>query len=105
MRQNATGGRGGGITYFSSVKSGGSDGREFLVKVYPNPSKGPIKVISNTAAKARLMSSLGQVLVEGIFIKANQEIEIQTQVLTPGLYLLQFETDQSQVLVKKIRVD
>ncbi len=99
------GGRGGGITYLSSVKSGGSDGGEFLVKVYPNPSKGPIKVISNTAVRARLMSSLGQVLVEGIFIKANQEIEIQTQVLTPGLYFLQFETDQSQVLVKKIRVD
>jgi hypothetical protein len=75
-----------------------------LVKVYPNPSSGPFKVISNAAAKGRLITSLGQILLDEIQIPANREIEIQTQTLQPGVYFLQLETEDRKVVVKKVLV-
>ncbi|MFN3760821.1 MAG: T9SS type A sorting domain-containing protein [Algoriphagus aquaeductus] len=98
------GSRGGGITYLKSVKSENPTDGELLVKVYPNPTSGSFKVISNTVAKARLITSLGQILLDEITIPANREIEIQTQALQPGVYFLQLETDDRKVLVKKLLV-
>lgn len=96
------GSRGGGITYLSSLKTGGPNDRELLVKIYPNPTSGPFKVISKTAAKARLITSLGQTLLEEITIPANREIEIQAQTLQPGVYFLQVETEDRKVVVQKV---
>ncbi|MCU0401728.1 MAG: T9SS type A sorting domain-containing protein [Algoriphagus sp.] len=96
------GSRGGGITYLKSIKSDSPSAGELLVKVYPNPTDGPFKVISNTAAKARLITSLGQILLDEITIPANREIEIQAQPLQPGLYFLQLETEDRKVVVKKV---
>lgn len=98
------GSRGGGITYLKSVKSENPTDGELLVKVYPNPTSGSFKVVSNTVAKARLITSLGQILLDEITIPANREIEIQTQALKPGVYFLQLETDDRKVLVKKLLV-
>ncbi|PZV83429.1 putative secreted protein (Por secretion system target) [Algoriphagus aquaeductus] len=98
------GSRGGGITYLKSVKSENPTDGELLVKVYPNPTSGSFKVVSNTVAKARLITSLGQILLDEITIPANREIEIQTQALLPGVYFLQLETDDRKVLVKKVLV-
>nr|WP_287936117.1 T9SS type A sorting domain-containing protein [Algoriphagus sp.] len=98
------GSRGGGITYLKSVKSENPTDGELLVKVYPNPTSGSFKVVSNTVAKARLITSLGQILLDEITIPANREIEIQTQALKPGVYFLQLETDDRKVLVKKVLV-
>ena len=98
------GSRGGGITYLSSVNTGGPNDREFLVKVYPNPTSGPFKVISNTPAKALLVNSLGQILLEEMTIPANREIEIQAQPLQPGMYFLKLETVDRKVVVKKVLV-
>lgn len=98
------GGRGGGITYLKSVKSDSIGDGELLVKVYPNPTSGPFKVISNTAAKARLITLLGQILLEEITIPANREIEIKAQPLQPGVYFLQLETEDRKVVVKKVLV-
>jgi len=98
------GSRGGGITYLKSVKSDSPSDGKLLVKVYPNPTDGPFKVISNTAAKARLITSLGQILLDEITIPANREIEIQAQPLQPGLYFLQLETEDRKVVVKKVLV-
>ena len=98
------GSRGGGITYLKSVKSDSPSDDELLVKVYPNPTDGPFKVISNTAAKARLITSLGQILLDEITIPANREVEIQAQTLQPGLYFLQLETEDRKVVVKKVLV-
>ncbi|GMQ26109.1 hypothetical protein Aoki45_27910 [Algoriphagus sp. oki45] len=98
------GSRGGGITYLKSVKSDSPTDGELLVKVYPNPTEGPFKVISNTEAKGRLINSLGQILIEEILIPANREVEIQAQTLQPGLYFLQLETEDRKVVVKKVVV-
>ena len=98
------GSRGGGITYLKSVKSASPTNGELLVKLYPNPTTGPFKVISNTDSKAQLITSLGQILLDEIQIPANREIEIQAQALQPGVYFLQLETEDRKVVVKKVLV-
>lgn len=98
------GSRGGGITYLKSGESEIPGEGAFLVKVYPNPTNGPFKVISNTAGTAKLISSFGQLILEEFNIPANREVEIQTQVLNPGLYFLQIEAEDRRVLTKKILI-
>ncbi len=96
--------RGGGIIYLKSITAGSPNEGEFLVKLFPNPTSGMFKVITNTTATGRLISSLGQILLNEISIPANREVEIQAQGLNPGLYFLQFETEDRKVLVKKVLV-
>lgn len=98
------GSRGGGITYLNSIETEEPNNNELLVKIYPNPTSGPFKVISNTATKARLITSLGQILLEEITISANREVEIQAQTLQPGVFFLQLETEDRKVVVKKVMV-
>ncbi|WP_075351817.1 T9SS type A sorting domain-containing protein [Algoriphagus marinus] len=83
----------GGMIYLKAVGDSNSGGDEFQLKVYPNPSEGPIKIISNLAAKGRLVNALGQILLADIEIPANTTVEIQAQFLTPGLYILNLEVD------------
>lgn len=96
--------RGGGIIYLKSTQAGTPNEGEFLVKLFPNPTSGIFKVITNTPATGRLISSLGQILLDEIPIPANREVEIQAQLLNPGLYFLQLETEDRRVLVKKVLV-
>lgn len=98
------GSRGGGITYLSSIKSSTPNEGEFLVNVYPNPTVGSFKIITNVNASGRLVSPLGQILRDEILIPANREVEIQGQVLQPGVYFLQLETENRKVVVKKVMV-
>jgi hypothetical protein len=98
------GSRGGGIMYLKSLKSDSPTDGELLVRVYPNPTTGPFKVISNSPAKARLITSLGQILLDEIQLPANREIEIQAQNLQPGIYFLHLETEDRKVVVKKVLV-
>lgn len=98
------GSRGGGIIYLKAVNSNEPNDGEILVKVYPNPTSGPIKLVSNTAAKVRLISPFGQILLDEITVPANRELVLQTQVLQPGMYFLQVETEDRKVAVKKVLV-
>ncbi len=98
------GSRGGGIVYLKSASSEPPDGAGFQIKIYPNPTSGPFSVISNAVAKGRLISSLGQVILEDLEIPANRVTEIQAQVLNPGLYFLQLATADQRVVVKKVLV-
>ncbi|MDO8966141.1 T9SS type A sorting domain-containing protein [Algoriphagus sp.] len=98
------GSRGGGIIYLKAVNSNEPNDGEILVKVYPNPTSGPIKLVSNTAAKARLISPFGQILLDEITVPANRELVLQTQVLQPGMYFLQVETEDRKVAMKKVLV-
>lgn len=95
--------RAGGLIY---LKAEGSSNppteNEFQIRLFPNPSAGPIKILSNLPAKGRLVTALGQVLLENIEIKPNQELEIQSSFLTPGLYILQLEVDGKFTTSRKI---
>ncbi len=85
--------RGGGLIYLSSTGNSNPDSEEYLIKVYPNPTSGPIKVITNKTSTGTLINSLGQQLLGEIQIPANTEIEIKANFLTPGLYILLLEAE------------
>jgi len=94
--------RAGGLIYLSSTDSSQLPDGEYQFKIYPNPTDGPIKVISNAPAKARLINSLGQILLTDIDIPANTEMEIQAGFLAPGLYILNLEIDGKVTKSSKI---
>lgn len=95
--------RAGGLIYLKAEENSSLPGdNEFQIRIYPNPSDGPIKIISNLPAKGRLVTALGQVLLENIEILANEELEIQGSFLTPGLYLLQLEVNGEFNATRKI---
>lgn len=99
------GSRGGGITYLSSLKTEEENKAEFLVKVYPNPSPGPLKLVSNLPATVHLVNSTGQIIRQDIPISANRELEFPTANLVPGLYILQFRSETKQSISRKVWID
>lgn len=95
--------RAGGLIYLKSKSSENPGGEgEFKIRVYPNPSDGPIKIISNLPATGRLVNSMGQVLLENIQIEANKELEIQAGFFPPALYILQLEVNGKFSASRKI---
>ncbi|WP_296700542.1 T9SS type A sorting domain-containing protein [Algoriphagus sp.] len=94
--------RAGGLIYLKSENNVPPGETEFRLKIYPNPSEGPIKIISNLPAKARLINSLGQIMLENIEIPVNQELEIQAGFLPPALYIIQLEVNGSFTTSRKI---
>jgi len=85
--------RAGGLIYLSSTAESNPDEDEYKIIVYPNPSNGPIKVITNKTSVGILINSLGQELVGNIQIPRNVEVEIQASFLAPGLYFLRLESE------------
>jgi len=92
----------GGMIYLKSTGDSNSGSDELQLKVYPNPSEGPIKIISNLAAKGRLVNAMGQLLLEDIEIPANATVEIQAGFLPPGLYILNLEVEGSFTESRKV---
>jgi hypothetical protein len=92
----------GGMIYLKATDSPNSGSDEYQLKVYPNPSDGPIKIISNLPAVGRLINGMGQILLEDIAIPANSTVEIQAGFLTPGLYILNLEVDGKFTESRKI---
>jgi hypothetical protein len=96
--------RGGGLLYLSAASSGGSETGEFRVTTYPNPSSGPFQVVSSLPATGRLISPLGQVLISEVVLPARQAVLVDVPDLAPGIYFLQLQSEDKQVVVKKIWV-
>jgi hypothetical protein len=94
--------RAGGIIYLKAIENSNPSEGEYQVKVYPNPSDGPIKIISNLPAVGRLVNAMGQIILDEIAIPANSTVEIQAGFLTPGLYILNLEVDGRFRVSRKI---
>ncbi|MFD2201530.1 T9SS type A sorting domain-containing protein [Shivajiella indica] len=103
QRDLLLGNTGGGLEYLKLETNiiPPSDG-QFLVNVYPNPTIGNFKVLVSQNSKARLVSLLGQVLMDEMDIPANVETEVQAPYMAPGVYILQLTNEKGQNLIKKV---
>ncbi|MBD8487997.1 T9SS type A sorting domain-containing protein [Echinicola sp. CAU 1574] len=100
------GNRAGGLQYLEEITNGTNppvEG-ELQVNVYPNPTNGPLKVIANEAGQARLINSMGQILVNEFDITANTIQEMDLHNLSPGLYFVDFVSDSGKRMTKKLIV-
>jgi hypothetical protein len=97
--------RGGGLIYLSAILSEGDADAEFLVSSFPNPTSGAFQVVSSLPATARLVTTLGQVILQDVVVPARQAVRIDAGTLAPGLYFLQLETAVQQIQVRKIWVN
>jgi hypothetical protein len=70
------------------------------VTVYPNPAGDFIKVLSTENAVLTVFNVSGQAIQSNIIIKANFEKEIVTSKWTPGLYILELQTNTARVSKK-----
>lgn len=95
----------GGLEYLKFEGEGENPAdSEFLVKIYPNPSQGQFKVLASQDSELRIISSLGQIMVDQIRLTANREFEVQAAFLSPGLYIVQLTTAEGKRLIRKIIV-
>ncbi|GAB2624430.1 T9SS type A sorting domain-containing protein [Belliella aquatica] len=93
----------GGLIYLKASENIDSpSGEEFLVKIFPNPTDGPIRIIANQSATVRLINGLGQVLIEGIEIQSNREIDLQAAFLAPGVYILNFRLENGEQVSRRV---
>lgn len=96
--------RAGGLIYLKATASTPLPSEELQLILYPNPSQGPIKLISNQSGTGRILNSLGQILLEDIPIQAGQEVEIRRDFYATGLYIFQLQTVNQQQLSRKFWV-
>jgi hypothetical protein len=95
----------GGLEYLQFLGKGENPAdSEFLVKIYPNPNQGQFKVLASQDSELRIISSLGQIMVDQIRLTANREFEVQAQFLSPGLYIIQLTNSDGKRLSRKIIV-
>lgn len=91
---------------FAVTPVGVKDKTTTSVAIYPNPNKGSFKVdLANVEGKeaiVRLYSTTGQKVYEGSFHGLNtlQAVEVQTENLPTGMYLLNLEVDGKRFVGK-----
>ena len=91
----------GGLIYLKSTASDSST-EDFILQIFPNPSLGPIKIITNKDSKVTMINALGQSLLSGITVPKNLATELQTGFLPPGIYFLRFEVDGKFMETRKV---
>jgi hypothetical protein len=103
----AIGNNGGGLSLFENilpiVVTGVEPPARNAVKIYPNPVKGNIKILSSQKASLRVLTPAGVVLRQHIAIEPNTAREVNTSDWMPGLYLFEIQNSNRKE-VKKIVV-
>jgi hypothetical protein len=94
----------GGLEYLKSTGENPSS-PEFQMKVYPNPNQGEFFILASKPSKARLVNSLGQILMDDIEITANRPVRVQYPFMAVGLYLIQIESADGDRITRKIWVN
>ncbi|WP_100628398.1 T9SS type A sorting domain-containing protein [Algoriphagus formosus] len=96
--------RAGGLIYLKASESAIPPSEGIQLILYPNPTLGPVKVISNQSGTGRIVNALGQVILSDISLEAGQELEIQSDFYTPGLYIFQLQTNNRNSISRKFWV-
>src|SRR5690606_29445387 len=74
-----------------------------MIKVYPNPARGYVKLLTSQAGTLNVLTINGSALLRDIPIYANREIELATSNWPAGLYFIELKSGENRE-VKKIVV-
>lgn len=96
------GSSGGGLEYLENEVSQLIPGEEIQLRVFPNPSNGIFSVLSSKRLTMRMISSMGQVLTEDREIPASSNVTFQFGFLAPGVYILDFVSEEGDRVTKKL---
>lgn len=94
----------GGLEYLISLGENPSDAG-FKIKVYPNPNQGEFFILASKPSTARLVNSLGQILMDNLELSANRPLRIQYPFMAAGLYLIQITSAEGDREIRKIWVN
>lgn len=75
-----------------------------LAGVYPNPVRidQELKILSAISFRASIVNLVGQTVIEGLQVQANEELNLDVSGLTEGLYLLVPETSSDAKTIRFI---
>ena len=83
--------------------TGVEPGSDFKIEVFPNPADEYIRIQSSRRATLKVMNITGSSILNNVLVKANEESQISTLSWPSGLYLMEFQTEETKT-VKKVVV-
>lgn len=93
----------GGLIYLQDISPDQTptDPNNPQIKIFPNPTQGPVSILASETGQISLVNMLGQEIWSEITIKKNTQMELDLY-LSPGVYLLHFTSPSGKRAVKKI---
>ncbi|MEX2593746.1 MAG: T9SS type A sorting domain-containing protein [Anditalea sp.] len=97
----------GGLIHLADLSIDGNlpGERKPQMKIYPNPTPGPLAIISSASGKISLFNTLGQKIMSDIPIDPNIPLEIHTQHVSSGIYFVQLISSSGRRITKKMIVN
>ena len=96
----------GGLIYFKDISpvTDGPGQDELQLKIFPNPSSGPVSILASSSGTISLINTLGQVMMQDIPIAQGRTLSFDVQPLSSGVYIVQLVSDNGKRLSKKLIV-
>lgn len=93
----------GGLIYLQDISTDQSptDPNNPQIKIFPNPTLGPLSILASETGQITLINMLGQEIWSEIPIEKNIQMELDLY-LSPGVYLLNFTSSTGKKVVKKV---
>ncbi|WP_114749882.1 T9SS type A sorting domain-containing protein [Pleomorphovibrio marinus] len=96
--------RAGGVNYLKDLGSSAlpPEGERLRMRLFPNPTRDRVVVISNSDAIGTLVGMNGQIILKDIEIREGVEQHLQLLGLAPGVYVLQLRSEEKGAAAKRI---
>jgi hypothetical protein len=93
----------GGLIHLEDISADPNppDTRDPQIKIYPNPTLGPISIISSQSGEISVFNMLGQEIMQNIPIQENIPLEIDFY-LPKGVYLVQLISSSGRTITKQV---
>lgn len=96
----------GGLIYLKDVSASidppGDEG--IRLKIYPNPSTGPLNIVSSSPGTISLINTLGQMIMTDVPIQGEVLLPIYVPQLNNGVYFVQWVGTSGKRLTKKFLI-
>ena len=94
----------GGLVYLKDISpvTDGQDQEELQLRIFPNPSTGPVNILASSSGTVSLINTLGQIIMQDIPISQGRSLSLNLQSLNSGVYIVQLVSDNGRRLSKKL---